>query len=527
MAGDPHPVFQDGTPPQKSNARAYLPLTLGNPDALRALDGTSLWLAFVLSLRAQFYRDPSDTTSEDNGTTVIVDAAGQRWKAVPGGGGGDITGPAETTSGHIPTWNAADGSALGAGHPASYFAAQAADGTTSAVGIGFASDPDTGHTRPANNTMAAVVGGAEAYRLDSSGRFIKGNTKSVSVAGGGNHGAIQCQGATSNEATFSFIRWAASAFGAQAIFAKSRGALNVNVALSENDYIGRFIFSGSGASGFPGVDAEIRGMADANYDTNVSARLDFMTSYDGSPVHAQRCAGNGAIHFPAIGTTASAANAFLDSGSTPANQLLRSTSSLTYKYDVEALEAERATAFLGAAEAIWYRSKAAADKFADGSAKSFYSFGAEPMSEIDPRLVTWGYRDEDWETVTIEEPEEAPLTETVEVEDVEVCCEAGRAVLTPVTRTVEREVVETLPLFDADGAPVLRDGVQVTVTRPVMQTVMTSREERRLKEGAQLVPDGINDRAVIAMLTRVVQMQEARIAALEASQIDFNHILDD
>jgi len=40
--------------------------------------------------------------------------------------------------------------------------------------------------------------------------------------------------------------------------------------------------------------------------------------------------------------------------------------------------------------------------------------------------------------------------------------------------------------------------------------------ETRLKEGAQLVPDGVNDRAVIAFLVSIVQQQEGRIAELEA-----------
>ena len=46
--------------------------------------------------------------------------------------------------------------------------------------------------------------------------------------------------------------------------------------------------------------------------------------------------GTGAVQFPAIGTTASAANAFIDGGA--ANSLLRSTSSLKYKADIEPLD---------------------------------------------------------------------------------------------------------------------------------------------------------------------------------------------
>lgn len=80
MVGNPHPVFVDNVPPEKANARAYLPLVLGNADALRGLDGSTFWLAYIHSLRAFFYRDTSDTTSADNGTSVIADANGARWK---------------------------------------------------------------------------------------------------------------------------------------------------------------------------------------------------------------------------------------------------------------------------------------------------------------------------------------------------------------------------------------------------------------------------------------------------------------
>ena len=87
MAGNPHPVFQDGVPVDKGLARIYLPLRLGNPDALRALDGSTFWLCYIQTLLAFFYRDTSDTTSEDNGKTVIVDGNAGIWKIVSSGAG--------------------------------------------------------------------------------------------------------------------------------------------------------------------------------------------------------------------------------------------------------------------------------------------------------------------------------------------------------------------------------------------------------------------------------------------------------
>lgn len=50
----------------------------------------------------------------------------------------------------------------------------AGDGTATAPGIAFASDPDTGFFRPAVNTLAAATGGVERWRLSSTGLEVTG-----------------------------------------------------------------------------------------------------------------------------------------------------------------------------------------------------------------------------------------------------------------------------------------------------------------------------------------------------------------
>ena len=116
--------------------------------------------------------------------------------------------------------------------------------------------------------------------------------------------------------------------------------------------------------------------------------------------------GTGAVQLPAIGTTASAANAFIDSGA--ANSILRSTSSVKYKTDIEPLDPRYADALM-ALEPIWYRSTCAADD----PAWSWYGFAAEDVAAIDPRLVHYGYDEEDYETVEIEDDEGKPHPERV------------------------------------------------------------------------------------------------------------------
>lgn len=88
----------------------------------------------------------------------------------------------------------------------------------------------------------------------------------------------------------------------------------------------------------------------------------------------------GEIYLPAIGTTASAANAFLNSGSSPANSILRSTSSRKYKTDIEDLTDWNAIRRL---RPITYRSLAEADD----KDRQYVGFVAEEVAEVDPRLV--------------------------------------------------------------------------------------------------------------------------------------------
>lgn len=157
-----------------------------------------------------------------------------------------------------------------------------------------------------------------------------------------------------------------------------------------------------------------------------------------------------------IATTASAANAFIDTGA--GGQLKRSTSSLVYKRDVEPLDPAIALHVLSAAEPIWYRSKCAGDN----QAWSFYGLGAEDMAAVDPRLVHFGYQDDDFEDVTV---------------------------------------------------PDLDRGEPFT------------KVERRRKAGATLKPDGVQYERLVPHLLAGWQAHEARIASLEARIVALESML--
>lgn len=98
-----------------------------------------------------------------------------------------------------------------------------------------------------------------------------------------------------------------------------------------------------------------------------------------------------ATYFPDAGTTASAANAFLDNAT--GNKILRSTSSLKYKTDVRALGSEKAERILSLTP-IEFRSLCSADigrelrERADTQEPwTYYGLSAEEVAEIDPRFV--------------------------------------------------------------------------------------------------------------------------------------------
>ncbi len=103
----------------------------------------------------------------------------------------------------------------------------------------------------------------------------------------------------------------------------------------------------------------------------------------------------GNIYLVGAGTTASAANAFINSGSSPVNEILRSTSSLRYKRDVEDMTLTAAGRVVDQARPIFYRSAIPTDR----QDWSHYGFAAEELALIDPRLVQFGYPPEAWELV--------------------------------------------------------------------------------------------------------------------------------
>jgi hypothetical protein len=256
---------------------------------------------------------------------------------------------------------------------------------------------------------------------------------------------------------------------------RTSGTAASPTATAVNDFIGGF-----SGSGFQGGGAYATGggvlifQATENYSsghngtqilvqttpnaTGAAATAMTVQASGGISVGAATDPGIGGILFnaqlfgPNIATTASAANAFIDTTTTPVGQLKRSTSSMVYKRNVEPLDSAIAIRVLSDAKPIWYRSTISTDR----QDWSWYGFGAEDMAQVEPRLVHFGYQDDDFE--------EIPPT----------------IVIGP-------------------------DGNETTVNHG-----------KRLKPGAALKPDGVQYERLTAHLVAGWQQHEARIAALES-----------
>lgn len=149
-------------------------------------------------------------------------------------------------------------------------------------------------------------------------------------------------------------------------------------------------------------------------------------------------------------TTANAANLWIDTN----GAIARSTSSGDYKTDVEPVTDEAVDVVLELTP-IRYRSLADGDN----SAWSYYGFIAEDVAAKDPRLVHWGYRDEDYEVVEVEKQR-----------------------------------------YDEETNEV------ITVQMP----------HKQLKAGAQLRPEGVQYERVGVLTLAMVQKMNARLEELEA-----------
>jgi hypothetical protein len=193
-------------------------------------------------------------------------------------------------------------------------------------------------------------------------------------------------GINSAQGVLAFNRWVNNTNGPELYFHKSNGAVGSHGAVATSSVLAYISFCASDGTTFREAARMEVTTEGAVSSTSAASRFGFSTAPAGSvsALEAFRINQSGAIYFQRIGTTATAANAFIDNGSSPVNNLLRSTSSLRYKSDISDVSADRMIAALDM-RPIEYLSLGETD---DKSVR-FVGLGAEDVAQIDPALVSW------------------------------------------------------------------------------------------------------------------------------------------
>jgi hypothetical protein len=247
--------------------------------------------------------------------------------------------------------------------------------------MSFGGDTDTGFFRPGSNELAIYSGGGEAVRFDESGIAVFGYTDARTAWSGTPR--LQVVGANNSAAAAGIWRMSDDANPGLFNLNKARGSAGSQSAATSGDGLGTITFSGYDGSAYT-RGAYIAVEADDTVSSGVvPGRIRFYVATTGGTLTERfRLASGGNAYFPGHGTTASGANAFINSASSPVGELLRSTSSIRYKTAVTDLP-EADIGILDALRPITYRSKAPSDD----PFRVHLGFIAEEAAEIDPRLV--------------------------------------------------------------------------------------------------------------------------------------------
>jgi hypothetical protein len=180
-------------------------------------------------------------------------------------------------------------------------------GAVGTPSITFTGDLNTGIWSPTADTIAFSEGGAEAMRLDASGRLLVGTSSARTVAvyaAGGSQ--LQVEGTTYQSSSLSLINNQDGTDSSYFVFGKSRGTSTGGVTLvNNNDLLGTLWFTGAdGTSLIRGAVIEAR--VDGTPGTNdMPGRLVFYTTADGasSPTERLRITSTGQVRLAGAGIT--------------------------------------------------------------------------------------------------------------------------------------------------------------------------------------------------------------------------------
>ena len=216
-------------------------------------------------------------------------------------------------------------------------------GTAAAPSVAFEGDSNTGIYSPGADTLAFVEGGAEAARIDSSGRLLVGTSTARSNFFSSIAPRLQLEGTDANSSRISLTRNVDSLAPPALVFGKTRGAsIGSNAIVISGDNLGGLEFLGADGTNFIGaasIYAAVDGTPGAN---DMPGRLVFSTTADGasSPTERMRIGSTGlmtlagpGIKFPATQVASADGNALDDyeEGTwTPDFRVNNSTAGVTY-----------------------------------------------------------------------------------------------------------------------------------------------------------------------------------------------------
>lgn len=340
--------------------------------------------------------------------------------------------------------------------------------------------------------LVGNAGETEPLRFDVFGRLLAGAAEAHAV------GDVQAKFQLHGDMSLSKVEDNDTAAAIR--FFKSRAAR----AAHPGDTIGGFEFHSDRGDGVAHLDSAVTAHADG--------KLSFLTAPDKitRPSAALVIDGDGAVSFPRIAKTAASGNAALDADN--ASSIRRSVSAQRDMEKVETLESPWADVVMNM-RPVWYQS-------VHDAGKSFYGLVAEEVAALDERLVHWVYPDSAYDLVTEEIEESVPVMKKIQVKVERIVETDGKAVLT--TETVEQEVpkMRRVPLVDEAGKAVFSideatgKKVQTIAAFPVMETVKRIVTKKVLKEGAEMVPDGVMYDRLSVFLIHVARKQRKEIEVL-------------
>ena len=262
-------------------------------------------------------------------------------------------------------------------------------GTVSLPAITTTGDTNTGIFFPAADTIAFTEGGVESMRISSAGLVGIGKSPvsaQLDIDAGANNAINTTQ---TGLTALQIISTDASASGMNIQYFKD------SASPAASDSISLFRSFGNSSTGVQREYSRITTLATVVTNGSEDGELRLSTINDGAIFSSMRLVDSTQALIPAVynSTTASAANVFVASS----GLMSRSTSSIQYKTDVEDL-AQPNSANIYNMRPVWYRSTCANDN----KNWSYYGLIAEEVADIDPRLVHWGYANDQYDISYIE-----------------------------------------------------------------------------------------------------------------------------